>query len=221
MLYTTGVASNFGEKIWRARRLAKLTQEKLGEYVGVSSQAVSGWERGVALPEARNIPKIASILRIDAAELLRALDEDRHGTGSVSAVGAEEGEPEGTVPIVGYIAEGAMVHYYHGISKGDLDEAPAPAGLTPKTVALQVRGDGLGRIFDRWLVYYDDLRSPATVNLLERLCVAELKDGQVLVKKLNRSKTPGAFDLVSEIAEPIRDVTLAWAAKVKGLGPPR
>jgi transcriptional regulator with XRE-family HTH domain len=220
MPYTADVASHFAERIIRARRAAKLTQEKLGEHVGVTSQSVSGWERGLALPEARNIPRIASALRIDPIELLKALDADHHGVGPVRAsVDAEDDAPEGTVPIIGYIGAGARVHYYHDVSPGDLDEAPAPAGLTPKTVALEVRGEGLGRIFDRWLVYFDDVRSPPSPNLLGRLCVAELSDGRVLVKKLNRGKVSGAFDLVSEIAEPIRDVTLAWAVRVKNLAP--
>lgn len=37
-----------GENIWRLRKLKKITQEQLGEYIGVSKGAISKWESGVS-----------------------------------------------------------------------------------------------------------------------------------------------------------------------------
>ena len=43
------------ERIASVRKAAGLTQEQLGELVGVSRQAVSKWESGQAVPDALTI----------------------------------------------------------------------------------------------------------------------------------------------------------------------
>jgi len=53
-----------------------------------------------------------------------------------------------------------------------------------------MRGESLGALFDRWLVYYDDIRDPPTTDLLHALCVVGLADGRILVKQLK----PGQID---------------------------
>ncbi|ACI92681.1 putative phage repressor [Afipia carboxidovorans OM5] len=74
-------------------------------------------------------------------------------------------------------------------------------------------------MFDRWLVYYDDVRSPVTHDLIGRLCVVGLNDDRILVKKIKRAKTEGRFDLLSETEPPIEGVQVEWAARVKQLSP--
>lgn len=51
-----------GENIRLYRTKAGLTQEQLGEKVGVSSQAVSKWESEASLPDTALLPQIASAL---------------------------------------------------------------------------------------------------------------------------------------------------------------
>ncbi len=58
------------EKISELRRKAGLTQEKLGELCGVSSQAVSKWENGDSLPDIMLLPTLCASLGITADELL-------------------------------------------------------------------------------------------------------------------------------------------------------
>ena len=105
------------------------------------------------------------------------------------------------------------------MSQGGLDEIDAPEGSTPDTVAVEIRGDSLGTFFDRWLVFYDDVRREVTPDLLGKLCVVGLDDGRVLIKKLQRSRSQGLFNLVSQTEAPILDVTIEWAAKVKSMMP--
>ena len=58
------------EKISEFRRARSLTQEKLGEQLGVSSQAVSKWEKGESMPDIMLLPQLCEILGITADALL-------------------------------------------------------------------------------------------------------------------------------------------------------
>ena len=61
---------NLSEKIASLRRAHNLTQEALGEAVGVSAQAVSKWEKGDSLPDISVIPDLCKIFSISADTLL-------------------------------------------------------------------------------------------------------------------------------------------------------
>jgi transcriptional regulator with XRE-family HTH domain len=61
---------NISEKISSLRKAHNLTQEALGEAVGVSSQAVSKWEKGDSLPDISVIPDICRTFGISADALL-------------------------------------------------------------------------------------------------------------------------------------------------------
>jgi phage repressor protein C with HTH and peptisase S24 domain len=121
------------------------------------------------------------------------------------------------VPLVGYVAAGAEMHFF--ANDAPLDEIPAPIGATDSTVAVEIRGDSLGSFFDRWLVFYDEVRRPVTSELLNKLCVVGLDDGRIMIKKLQRSKAKGLFHLLSQTEPPILDVAIEWAAQVKNMVP--
>lgn len=122
------------------------------------------------------------------------------------------------VPLVGYVGAGATAHFY-AAGDGNLGKAPAPDGATASTVAVEVRGDSLGALFEHWLVYYDEVRSPVTSDMIGRLCVVGLPDDRVLVKKIQRSKAEGLYHLLSNTEEPIFDQEVLWAARVKSMMP--
>jgi SOS-response transcriptional repressor LexA len=121
------------------------------------------------------------------------------------------------VPLVGYVSAGAL-SYFHN-PDGPIDWVPAMDGATPDTVAAEIRGDSLGSLFDQWLVYYDEVRRPVTPDLIGKLCVVGLPDDRTMVKKIQRSKTPGLFHLLSNTEAPIMDVEIVWAARVKNMVP--
>lgn len=120
-------------------------------------------------------------------------------------------------PLVGYVAAGAEMHFF--ANDTPIDEVPAPIGATDSTVAVEIRGDSLGSFFDRWLVFYDEVRRPVTSELLNKLCVVGLEDGRIMIKKLQRSKAKGLFHLLSQTEPPILDVAIEWAAQVKNMVP--
>lgn len=61
---------SINEKICELRKARSLTQEKLGSLLGVSSQAVSKWEKGESLPDIMIIPTLCEVLGITADALL-------------------------------------------------------------------------------------------------------------------------------------------------------
>jgi transcriptional regulator with XRE-family HTH domain len=121
-----------------------------------------------------------------------------------------------TIPVVGYVGAGAEAHFYP--PGGDLDRVGAPHGSPADLVAAEIRGDSIGSLFDRWLVFYDDVRPAMTPDLIGKLCVVGLADGRIMVKKI----APGRgklFNLVSERGPVIENVSIEWAARVKAMAP--
>ena len=66
---------------------------------------------------------------------------------------------------------------------GKLDEIAVPETIPLATMAIEIRGEALGGLFDRWLLLYDDVRVPPSIDLRDSLCVIGLKD-ETVVKKL-------------------------------------
>ena len=85
------------ERIALARKQAGLSQEQLGEKLGVSRQAVSKWENGKNLPDMMILSNIADILQVSCDELhnpektLEKLDNPEFQKRNV-----EEGDKENT-----------------------------------------------------------------------------------------------------------------------------
>ena len=67
-----------GENIKRLRKEKGLTQETLAEFLGVSFQSISKWERNESYPDITILPKIAGFFKVSVDELFgvnRAEDE--------------------------------------------------------------------------------------------------------------------------------------------------
>ena len=56
--------TNYGKTIAKLRKQNNLTQEKLGNQLGVSYQAVSKWENNLAQPDLQTIEKMSEIFNI-------------------------------------------------------------------------------------------------------------------------------------------------------------
>ncbi|MBQ4116616.1 MAG: helix-turn-helix transcriptional regulator, partial [Clostridia bacterium] len=59
-----------GENIKKLRLAKELTQENLAEFLGVTSQSVSNWERGESYPDITTLPSIALFFDVSVDELL-------------------------------------------------------------------------------------------------------------------------------------------------------
>ena len=58
-----------GERIIEYRREHGISQREFGEMLGVTSQAVSKWERGVCCPDISLLPELAEVLGVELGEL--------------------------------------------------------------------------------------------------------------------------------------------------------
>ena len=65
-------AIKVGEQIASLRHEKHLTQTQLGERLGVSTQAVSKWERGENMPDISLLPTLASVLETTTDNILTA-----------------------------------------------------------------------------------------------------------------------------------------------------
>lgn len=180
------------EWIDRCLRKPGKSPAALAKALRVGADKISKMRNGTRQPQARELPIIEAYFGEHAP-----IQADMH-----------EAASQASVRLIGYVAAGKA-----NFLEGELDEIPAPA-TTPDTVAVEIRGNSLGELFDRWRVFYDDVRSPVTADLYGRVCVVGLDDERVLIKKI-KYKGNGLFDLLSNTEEPIESVSVVWAARVK------
>ena len=67
------------ERMIRARKQAGMTQEQLGEALGVSRQAVSKWESGQANPDVTYVVKLCELFHLSADWLLLGKEQGKDG----------------------------------------------------------------------------------------------------------------------------------------------
>lgn len=182
----------------RIRKAKKLTLEQLAERTGISISMLSRMETGDRGITLEHVPVLTEALGARPSELLETVPKD--------------------VPLVGYVGAGAEAHFY-ATADDPNETVPAPDNWTPNMVAVEIRGESLGELFDHWIVFYDQVKTPVTADMIGRLCVVGLPDGRVLVKKIKASRSHGLYHLLSNTEGPILDVEVEWAAKVKTMVP--
>ena len=188
---------------------AGVKQSGLAEMLGVDQPQISRWRRGQD-PQGENRDRILTLAR-----KMRVIDDFR--SEDVADSLAPPRPDVRMVKVKGYVGASAEAVYYR-VSDEYLEEVPAPEGASDQTVAVEVRGDSLGEAFDSWSIFYDDVRSPITEDLIGHLCVVGLADDRLLVKRLLRHD--GEFILRSNSGgDDIVGAEIEWAAKVTSMRP--
>ena len=80
------------EKLTRFRRERELSQTELAQSLGVTRQAVSGWERGTAVPSAEKLIALSRLYGMPLNELVNGAEPPGE------ELGAEVAEPEPAPP---------------------------------------------------------------------------------------------------------------------------
>lgn len=181
-----------GRTVREAREARKWSQGELARKAGTSQQNVDRIERSETV-HSRALPAILAALGLSSASV-------------------ERGK---TVPLLGFVGAGAQMFAFD-VHAGDepLEEIQRPDGATDETVAVQVRGDSMKPAYkDGDVLYYDQQENGGLEHLVGDECVVRLADGRTFVKELRM--TGGRYWLYSHNAEPMLDVSIIWAAKVK------
>lgn len=106
-----------GRRIQEARKAAGLSQESLGERLGVSRQAVSKWEADAAVPELENLIAMSRIFGVTIGSLLgvepeAAEDRSEEDAPKAPGEGAEGAAPAGELTDRELAAVEAIVRKY-------------------------------------------------------------------------------------------------------------
>lgn len=204
-IYAVGMGNTLAERIKAIRQAKGLNQTEFAEVIGTTQSTVTRWERG-SEPGGAHLRAIAEYAGTTVERLL--------GTDELT-VGAD------AVPVVGYVGAGAAVHPFDDYPHGDgMDHVERPPFVSGRAVAVEVRGDSLlPTAEDGWRLIYTGEKTIVEDEVLNRICVVQLVDGGMLVKRVMRGSKPQRYHLVSTNAPIIEDVEIAWAARVKAIIP--
>ena len=182
-------------RIRELREARGLTQAQLAELVGTTGQQMGRLEAGARKLTVEWMQLLAPALGVNMADLMV--------------------RDTGTVPLVGIVGAGAEIFAIDDHMKGGgLEEVERPQGASSSTVAVRVRGDSMKPAYkDGDLLYYDRQANGDLDHLIGNDCVVKLSDGRTLVKELRRNS--GGYWLHSYNADPMMDVEIDWAAKIK------
>lgn len=205
-IYAGSMGGNLGEKIRKIRVSMGLEQDQFAEKLGTTQSTVSRWERG-SKPGADFLRKIADMANTTIDRLL--------GIDDLAAV------PANQIPVVGYVGAGATVIPFDDYAKGDgMAYVDRPAFVTGQAVAVEVRGDSLWPVAeDGWRLVYTGQQAVLEEEVLNRLCIVQLVDGRMLVKRIAKGSIPQRYHLISTNAPIMEDIEVVWAARVKAIIP--
>ena len=204
----------FGDKLRNHRKLLGMTQEEVGERIGVSAQAVSKWEAGDCLPDCFNLKAISDLYRISADVLL-----ETESSGDIEAVSAKI-EQLGTEFIWSASSCGKYDDNYHrelgedllAMWKGIYFAEVGDRRIQAESKArgnLRIRGpfgmkiwddDGVVCVIKNALVNQMQCAPQTVTEVMEALCSA---DGQTLILALGDQKVHQKEQLPAETELPL------------------
>ena len=180
----------------------------LGRLSGESKQNIDRWSKGERRLQPEDAAKLAPHLGVSVRDLLLLDQFGDHVTArpTTRIVGRAGAATDGRV----VFAEG----------QEGLGEVEIPEGATEESVALEIEGYSQGFIADGCLIFYTEVHSAPTEDMLGTIVVVGTEDGEVLLKRLLRGSEPGLYDLESINGPMMKDRRVLWAAHVDSLVPP-
>lgn len=180
------------------RRKAGLSQTELADSVGTTLSMIGKIERGQRSLNSRWLSRIAEVLGCDPSDLI----SDRP-----------------TIPIVGFVGAGAYVYAYQDMANG-AEDIERPPMVNGEAVAVEVRGDSMLPLAEEgWLIVYANEATIDEAAVLNKVCVVQLEDDTMLVKRVTQGTKPQHYHLISTNAPMMADVRIRWASVVKAIVP--
>lgn len=176
-----------GERIKSRRKELGLTQQQLGDKVGVSGTTLVYWERDENKPKGENLLKLAKVLKTTAKYLIDGIEE-KNTTTKIREENKIYGINFNSVPLISAVQAGEWSAIVDDFQPGDADKwIETTAKVGPQAFALKVVGDsmtnpnGMPSIPDGFVVIVDPQAEP--IN--GRVVVAKLdSQTEATVKKL-------------------------------------
>ena len=119
----------FGERLYRHRKAAGLSQARLGEKLGVTDKAVSKWENGAAKPTTDMLNRLSAVLGVPVADLLREREERKAMT--VQKIVITGGPCAGKTTALSWIANNLPDKGYRVLFVPETATELIGGGLTP------------------------------------------------------------------------------------------
>lgn len=120
-----GIAGFDGTRLRRIRKRADLTADQLGLKIGVRENTVLLWETGRTLPTANNLSKLAQVLGVVPANLLRP----RRGAETLRDLRERSGRSIKKAATESGVSASTIVRLERGIASLKVETADALAGL--------------------------------------------------------------------------------------------
>ena len=200
-----GMKENLADKIRLLRQSRGLTQTEFAEMLETTQPTVNRWEGGSA-PKRDALARLSKLAGVSIEEFIGSPMRSQ-GTGDIA--------------VVGYVGAGAAVFPFDDHAHGDgFATVERPAFVEGRAVAVEVRGDSLvPTAEDGWRLIYTGDRTVLEEDVLNRLCVVQLVDGRMLVKRVTRGSEPQRYHLISTNAPMIENAEVEWAARVMAIIP--
>lgn len=184
-------------RIRTRRRALTLSQERLGNLVGVGQTTVAAWESGRSTPKPQMIEKLASVLGVPKEWLL---------------YGEERAKPR-QVKLRGYVGAGDLVTM---LPDDVVDWVTAPPDEEVETEAFEVRGNSMWPVYRHGdIIYYEKDRLANPADCIGEECVVELEDGRMYVKRILRGSRPNVYTLASWNGPEMHDQVIITCAPVR------
>ena len=85
---------SIGENLKKFRLEKNVTQDTLAEYLGVTYQAVSRWENGIAYPDIELLPEIARFFEVSLEELMGCANGEKEAEQKAIRIANRRWEPD-------------------------------------------------------------------------------------------------------------------------------
>lgn len=192
-------------RIRQFREAAGLTLEQVAERLGMSHSQISRIERGASDFTGKTLKALADLYGVEMSDLLSDNSAASMVAGYSDIV---------HVPIIGYVAGGAEVHYPTSEDWGSREIVVANVRGGAK--AIVVWGDSLVPVYrdQDVLVYEPAIGDPS--KLIGDDCVVRLQDGRTFLAVLMPGSTRERYTLGNRATgfPLISDLPIDWAARV-------